>query len=52
MIVWRLSWRPRYRGALLVFEKRIPIPDRSLVAALGDAWKEVQQVRAAAAVPA
>lgn len=34
----------------LIFERRIPVPDRSLVKALGDAWKEVEQVRVAAAV--
>ena len=35
----------------LVFERRLDIPDRQLVEALGDAWKQVDQVRVAAAVP-
>lgn len=35
----------------MVFERLLPIPDGNLVALLGDAWREVEQVRAAVAVP-
>jgi hypothetical protein len=35
----------------MVFERLLPIPDGNLVAPLGDAWREVEQVRAAVAVP-
>lgn len=35
----------------LVFERRIDIPSRDLVAPLGDAWREVEEVRTAVAVP-
>ncbi|MGJ3227096.1 sacsin N-terminal ATP-binding-like domain-containing protein [Micromonospora aurantiaca (nom. illeg.)] len=35
----------------LVFTKQLEIPDRGLVAGLGDAWKEVESVRVAVAIP-
>lgn len=35
----------------LVFEREVPIPERSLVTPLGDAWKEIEKVRVAAAIP-
>jgi hypothetical protein len=35
----------------LVFTNQLDIPDRSLVARLGEAWKEVESVRVAVAVP-
>lgn len=35
----------------LVFERAVDIPEKGLVAPLGDAWSEVERVRVAAAVP-
>jgi hypothetical protein len=35
----------------LVFERQLDIPEPELVAPLGDAWREVERVRVAAAVP-
>lgn len=35
----------------LVFQREVGIPERELVVPLGDAWREVERVRVAAAVP-